>query len=89
MAVHCALGLMHVVVAVLAPFAHAEHLARLVQPHDLARLAVPPHVIDLAVSLLVKDVLQPVLTPWHMDWSIALDRQGTRLLLHVFAPELS
>ena len=45
-----ALELMHVVVT-LAPFAHADRLTQLVQPHDLARLAVPPHVVDLAVSL--------------------------------------
>ena len=41
---------MHVVVVVLAPCAHADHLTRLVQSHDLARLAVPPHVVDLAMS---------------------------------------
>ena len=82
-----ALGLMHVVVA-LAPFAHADHLTRLVQPHDLARLAVPPHVVDLAVSLgqrcpqTVSDTLAHGLV--HR-----LDRQGIRLLLHVFALELS
>ena len=51
---HWALGLVHVVVVVvvvLAPFAHADHLTRLVQSHDLASLAVRPHVVDLAVSL--------------------------------------
>ena len=85
---HRALELMHVVVVVLAPFARADHLTRLVEPHDLARLAVPPHVVDLAVSLgqrcpqIVSDTLARGLV--HR-----LDKQGIRLLLHVLAPDLS
>ena len=88
MAVHWVLGLMHVVVVVLAPFARADHLIRLVQPHELARLVVPPHVVDLAVSLgqrcpqTVSDTLAHGLV--HH-----LDRQDIHLLLNVLAPELS
>ena len=51
MAVHWALGLVHVVVAVLAPFAHADLQVRSRQLHDQARLVAPLHLVDLAVSL--------------------------------------
>ena len=77
-----------VVVVVLAPFAHADHLARLVQPHDLARLAVPPHVVDLAVSLGQR-CIQTVYDTLARGLVHRLERQGIHLLLHVLAPELS
>ena len=85
---HWALGLTHVVVVVLAPCAHADHKTRLVQPHDLARLAVPPHMVDLAVSL-GQSCLQTVSDTLAHGLVHRLDRQGIRLLLHVLAPELS
>ena len=85
MAVHWALELMHVVVvAVLAPFAYADHPARLVQP----RLAVPPHVVDLAVSLGQR-CLQTVSDTLAHGLVNRLDRQAIRLLLHVHVPERS
>ena len=51
-------GLVHVVVvAVLAPFAHADRLVRSLQLHDQARPVAPLHLVDLAVSLTVSDTL--------------------------------
>ena len=73
---HWVLGLMHVVVVVLTPFARADHLTRLVQPHGLAvslGQRCPQTVSDTLTHGLVH----------------RLDRQGIRLLLHVLAPELS
>ena len=46
-----------VVVAVLAPFAHADRLVRSLQLHDQARPVAPLHLVDLAVSLTVSDTL--------------------------------
>ena len=78
---------MHVVVVVvaLAPFAHADDLTRPVQPHDLARLAVHLHVVDLDFSIGRRC---PPDTLAH-GFVHRLDRQDIRQLLHVCALELS